>query len=150
MTEAKGDDSALPASPHAMVDAIVAEAVAERARLTQKHDENVDPNSAGNSKEKIDEEKAYEGKTEDPETKLKDLIEMKGVDETEKQQEITKILFDSIESFMQQGLRAFHAHESAARDLSMAKEEIETKTRELQRLRASEESSRTTIAVSFD
>ena len=50
-----------------------------------------------------------------------------------------------IESLIRSGLQAYHGWESAKRDLSQAKEEVQAKDRELRRLVASEEQSRATI-----
>ena len=129
-----------PQSPRAIANAVVAEAMAERARLTQNtNDENTLPSSSRGTKRSVDMSYA------DPEKRLKALMES---DNEDKHEAVTKLLYDSIENLMQEGLKAFHKHESAARDLVLAKEELGSKDREIQRLRANEESSRTTITVS--
>lgn len=125
----------LPQSPRAMVDAVMAEAVAERARLTQPtQDENTNP-ACGPTVHV------------DSDASLKALMD--ATNDDDKYEVATKVVIDQIELLMQQGLKAFHAHESTTRDLSLAKEELESKDRELQRLRSSEESSRKTITVSL-
>lgn len=63
--------------------------------------------------------------------------------------EVTECINDAIDALVQQGLHAFHMHETAARDLEHAKDEVDSKNWEIQRLRASDESSRITIMVSY-
>ena len=64
-----------------------------------------------------------------------------------KYEQVTKTMFDAIDGLIQEGLQRFHKHESVARNLELAKEELDSKDREIQRLRANEESSRNTIMV---
>ena len=85
------------------------------------------------------------GGSSDPETRLARLLEDGGADK--RYEQVTHVLFDAIDGLMQEGLQSFHRHESAARNLELAKEELDSKDREIQRLRANEESSRNTIMV---
>jgi hypothetical protein len=85
-------------------------------------------------------DKDYHG----PVGKLRQLLES---DENERYEKASQIVFDAIDGLIQEGLHGFHKHDNAARRLESANEELDAKDRELQRLRASEESSRETILV---
>lgn len=57
-----------------------------------------------------------------------------------------KCVSEMVDSIMQDGLHAYHQMEHSTRELELAKETIETKNQELQRLRESDESQRKTIS----
>lgn len=164
--EAKNKNETLDLSPHKMADAIMAEAMAERSRLTQpSQDENSvheqqDSTTVGGSVNEGPHRKSGENspfsRTDiqsflkmDEKAELKKLMEMEEVvdDDEEKKKWIVDFLSNGIESLVQEGLKAFHSYDSVKRELSLAKEELHSKYRELQRLRSCEESSRTTITV---
>lgn len=67
--------------------------------------------------------------------------------QTEAVEKTMAMVHGQIESVIRQGLEAFHARESVSRELVHAKEDIESKDRDLKRLRFSEEQSRTTVSV---
>jgi hypothetical protein len=141
----------LPSSKD-MADAVVAQAMAERARLTQQNDENLVPTTnkarAGTKRSHSSTLLEHDsGAPTDPEEQLKEVM-ASGSEDDNRHEAVTQIMFDSIDNLMQEGLKAFHANESTSRDLTIAKEEMDSKDRDLQRLRSSEESSRNTITVS--
>lgn len=55
---------------------------------------------------------------------------------------------NQIEQLVSSGVEAFHRSESTARELKALREEFKNKDEELKRVRASEEKSRATVAVS--
>ena len=85
----------------------------------------------------------------DHEARLKEILNKKTSNEVDVMHEVTECINDAIDALVQQGLHAFHMHETAARDVENAKDEMDSKNWEIQRLRASEESSRITIMVSL-
>lgn len=131
----------IPPSPRTIANAAVAEAIAERARLA-------DENSSLQSEELRGTKRPSSSRdaSPDPDTRRMRLSETDGDDS--RYEQVTKALFDAIDGLVQEGLQGFHKHESVARNLELAKEELDSKDREIQRLRANEESSRDTIMVS--
>lgn len=128
----------IPPSPRTIANAAVAEAIAERARLA---DENCSLQS-----EKLCGTKRSSSSRDSssiPDTRRMRLSEIDADDS--KYEQVTKTMFDAIDGLIQEGLQGFHKHESVARNLELAKEELDSKDREIQRLRANEESSRSTI-----
>ena len=79
------------------------------------------------------------------EKEFKRLFEIVNVDH--RYEQVTRLLHTTIDELIQEGLQGFHMHDSAARNLDLAREELDSKEREIQRLRACEESSRNTIMV---
>ena len=85
----------------------------------------------------------------DHETRLKEILNRKTSNhEVDVMDEVTHCNNDAIDALVQQELNAFHMHETTARDLEHAKDEMDSKNCEIQHLRASKESSRITIMVS--
>lgn len=141
-------------SPHSMAEAVVTEALAEREHLVQKesakeaeygaaNDESSEGVALLGKRSRFDEEK------EDTD-ELKKLWEPATTDLEWKQtaavERTITMVYAQIESMIHQGLEAYHGWEIMSRDLAHAKEEIETKDRDIKRLRTFEEQSRTTVS----
>mmetsp|Transcript_5028 Transcript_5028/g.7716 ORF Transcript_5028/g.7716 Transcript_5028/m.7716 type:complete len:195 (+) Transcript_5028:65-649(+) len=143
----------LPPSPQAMADAVVAEAMAQQSCLTQPTQD--DCTRTTNEQDTSSEQKSVLNESNrkynenDANSELTKIME-RDEEIPEKQKAITQFLSSTIESLVQKGLSAFHAYESAKRELSLAKEEINQKQRDVQRLRSCEETSQKTIAVNTE
>ena len=140
-----------------MAEAVVTEALAEREHLVQKESAKEAEDGAGNDessegvallgkRSRFDEEK-------EATDELKKLWEPATTDLEWKQtaavERTITMVYAQIESMIHQGLEAYHGWEIMSRDLVHAKEEIETKDRDIKRLRTFEEQSRTTVSVSM-
>lgn len=145
-------------SPRAMADAALVEALAER--LTREEGANTATDEpAGildcfqeNSKSRF-EERSNSDDDKVATDELKRLWEPASTSDPEwKQTEAVEktitMVYGQIESVIRQGLEAYHGWECMSRDLAYAQEEIESKDRDLKRLRATEEQSCTTVSVS--
>ena len=158
-TVANYNDEKRELSPRAMADAALVEALT--GRLTRDEGTNTaadDPagivncfqakkrsrfderSNCDDDKEATDELKRLwePASTSDPEWKQTDAVE-----------KTMTMVYGQIESVIRQGLEAYHGWECMSRDLAYAKEEIESKDRDLKRLRATEEQSCTTVSVSY-
>jgi hypothetical protein len=109
-------------------------------RLSSKIETTVIHRGAGLSLSENDNDEDYHS----PVRKIRQLLES---DENDRYEKISQLVFNAIDGFIQEGLQGFHKHDNVARRLESANEELDAKDRELQRLRASEESSRETILV---
>jgi hypothetical protein len=158
-TFAPPDDTgvkSLPHSPHAMAQAVLEEAIAERDRQSQRSAGDTPTESHGAVEDAAatsNKRPRTESEHDDKHAKdqLKKLWEgseqWKEGDANEALDATTKLVYRQIESLIRSGLEAYHGWESTRRDLSRVEEECESKDRELRRLRASEEQSRATITV---
>ena len=126
------------ASPNAMAQAFLEEAIAERDRLSSQSTE-IFCVEESSKRPRLEQDHDAKGR-------LKQVWE--GSEREEALDATMTLVHSQIESLIRSGLEAYHGWESANRDLSQAKEEGEAKDRELRRLRASEEQSRATITVS--
>ena len=130
----------IPTSPRTIANVVVAEAIAERARVAEVNIRLPSRESRGTKRpsSSID-------NLSDSETRRPGPSEDNG--DNIRYEQVTNALFEAIDGLMQEGLQGFHRHESAARNLELAKEELDSKELEIQRLRANEETSRNTIMV---
>ena len=151
----------LPQSPHAMAQAVLDEAIAERDRQSERGvvaddapmmtdgAREVDP-STSNKRPHTDETYHDGAYAKDS---LKKMWEGAGSNEwtedmaDEALEATTALVHGQIELLVRSGLEAYHGWESTKRKLLQMEEEQESTTRELKRLRASEEQSRATITV---
>eukprot|EP00547_Thalassionema_nitzschioides_P003421 CAMPEP_0194201048 /NCGR_PEP_ID=MMETSP0156-20130528/1429_1 /TAXON_ID=33649 /ORGANISM="Thalassionema nitzschioides, Strain L26-B" /LENGTH=309 /DNA_ID=CAMNT_0038926149 /DNA_START=52 /DNA_END=981 /DNA_ORIENTATION=- len=136
-------------SPQAMADAVVADAIARRARPTQPTQDDCQSITTAqddsHQKQCFSKASNLSNHTVDDKVELMELMD-RDVEDNEKQQATMRFLSSRIESLIQEGLRAFHDCESAKRELTLAKEEINQKQRDVQRLRSCEEASQKTIS----
>jgi hypothetical protein len=132
----------LPNSPHAMAQAVLDEAIAERDR--QSHHAasestetgSVENDATSNKRPRLDSDQDDKNIKEQLKKLWQGNKEWKEDDANEALDATTKLVYGQIESLIRSGLEAYHQLESTRRDLSQAKEECEAKDRELRRLRA--------------
>ena len=67
---------------------------------------------------------------------------------TDQNEDLKQIVFRELDNFIQGGLNAFHDKDELARELVQVKELSESRGRDVQRLKASEENSRASLSVS--
>lgn len=155
-TSTPSDDTGtkpLPNSPHAMAQAVLDEAIAERDRQSQHaaaestETGSVENDATSHKRPRLDSDQDDKNVEEQLKKLWQRNKEWKEDDANEALDATTKLVYGQIESLIRSGLEAYHQLESTRRDLSQAKEECEAKDRELRRLRASEEQSRATITV---
>lgn len=132
-------------SPNAMARAVLDQAVLERG--SQQHQQSSESETLG-AQDSNDNKRARDNDEnhdeQDVTKKLKQVWEGNN-DKDEAVVATLALVNKEIESLIRSGLQAYHGWESAKRDLSQAKEELQAKDRELRRLQASEEQSRATI-----
>jgi hypothetical protein len=147
-------------SPHAIAEAALAQAMTEREFQTTQQEaphEAVDIVATGENAQRKKrlhfDERCPSGHGAEDTAELRGLWDLSTTDPSWKQTEAVEktmaMVYGQIESVIRQGLEAYHARESVSRELVHAKEDIESKDRDLKRLRFSEEQSRTTVSVSI-
>lgn len=140
-------------SPHAMAQAVLDEAIAERDRQSQHaaaestETHNVDDDATSNKRPRLDSDHDEKNVKEQLKKLWQGSEGRKKGNADEALDATMTLVYRQIESLIRSGLEAYHGWESTRRDLSQVKEECEAKDRELHRLRASEEQSRATITV---
>ena len=120
-----------PQSPNAMANAAVEQAMVRMSQVIAEPPKN-------NKRPKIHDKFAAD--------ELNEIWE-KSDKNDEAYNKTRELVVDQIELLMADGLKAFHGFERASKDLAFAKEEVDSKDRELQRLRKSEEESKLIISV---
>jgi hypothetical protein len=158
--------TSLPHSPHAMAEAVLAEAVAAKQRQEQqqhsKRDRNdssgvdaagskSDDTSSSQKRIRLSDSEESSNKKDVDDASLMDQLKAIWASSADEEEPPTirtiAFLHKHIDSFLQAGLEAFYTCDEKTRELAQVKEDLSTKDRELQRLRASEEQSRVTITV---
>lgn len=152
-----------PLSPNTMAEAAYAAGVASRNKLDDKLlDKNdIDSSVAGNGKdddEFLNKNNKRRRLFEPEQQSFDPLIKesSRAIDEvvtamsrkTDQNEDLKQIVFRELDNFIQGGLNAFHDKDELARELVQVKELSESRGRDVQRLKASEENSRASLSVS--
>jgi len=145
-----------PLSPNAMAEAAYAAGVASRKKLDDKLLDKNDIDSSNddeflnkNKRRRLfePEQQSFDPLNKESSRAIDEVANTMSI-QTNQTEEMKRIVFRELDNFIQGGLNAFHDKDELARELVQVKELSESRGREVQRLKASEENSRASLSVS--
>jgi hypothetical protein len=136
-------------SPHSMANAILTEAMKERQRVDAT--ETAGSNAPSNKRFKSSNPGTAQVNDDESMNKKLDAtwknVEDQTVEFDDAYDATKKLVSGQIEGLVRAGLDAFHQLENVSRELQLSKEDLESKSLELDRLSSAEEKNRETITV---